>query len=363
MTTKKSNTFIIVLFLLLVFGLVILASATAVVGYADFGNNYYYLKHQILFGLLPGLILFLICAKIPYTFWKKNALLIFLFSLLLLALVFVPGISKSNENAQSWLNIAGASLQPSELAKLALIIYLSAWFAKSKEHVRSFSHGLLPFVIFLGLAAGLIALQPDIGTLSIIILIAVGIYFVAGAKLSHLFGLILLGSCLFTLLIKIDPDGKRLNRFLAFVKPGLDPQGIGYHISQALLAIGSGGLLGLGLGHSRQKFQYLPEVAGDSIFAVMAEEVGFVVCLLFLILLVYFVAQILKTAKEAKDDFVKFLAVGLAVWIGGQSIINIGAMVGLLPLTGVPLPFVSFGGTALFSLLAGCGIIVNALKH
>ncbi len=368
---KKNNISLIAFFfILVVFGLIILASASSVVGFTNFGDNYYYFKHQFLFGFLPGLFLFFLCSKIPYKFWQKNAVWLLLISLVLLILVFVPSIGKEHNNAKSWINLGFATIQPAEIMKLILIIYLSAWFsrlrqgyggqAKKKDHIKSFSHGFVPFLILLGVTAGLVAFQQDVGTMSIIVLIAVGIFFTAGAKWSHLISLFLLSSVILTSLIKLAPY--RLNRITAFINPEIDTQGIGYHINQALLAVGSGGLFGLGFNNSLQKFEYLPEVPGDSIFAIMAEELGFVFSTLFIILLFYFIFKILKIAKFAPDDFARLFCVGLAVWIGGQAIFNIGAMIGILPLTGVPLPFVSFGGTSLMILMAGSGILVNISK-
>lgn len=356
------NSFVINLVIIIVFGLIILASATAVVGYAHFGgDNYYYLKHQLLFGLLPGVILFWVCLKVPYRFWQKKAGWILLLALILLCLVFVPGMGERKNNALSWIKIGSIPLgQPAEFAKLALIIYLAAWSSKIRDKIKSLGHGLLPFLIILLIFAGLIALQPDVGTMVIIGLIALGIYFAAGARWKHLLGLLVVAGAALTGLIVAAPY--RLNRFLVFLEPEKDLQGVGYHLQQALIAVGSGGWLGFGLGHSRQKFEYLPEVAGDSIFAVMAEEIGFIFSIIFICLLVALVWKIFKNSKFTHDDFVKYFSVGLAVWIGGQSMINIGAMVGILPLTGVPLPFVSYGGTALMALLAGCGILAQMLK-
>ncbi len=272
----------------------------------------------------------------------------------------MPNVGLKINRAKSWIKIGGVVFQPSEIAKLTLLIYLAAFFASAKEHIKSFSHGFLPFLIFLGIIAGLTVLQPDLGTTSIIVLIAVGIYFVAGARLSHLFSLVLIGSGFFALLI--SADHRRLDRILTFLNPNANVLKAGYHINQALIAIGSGGLLGLGLGHSRQKFEYLPQVIGDSIFAVLAEELGFIFSVLFIILLVYFIFKILKISKYAKSDFAKIFAVGMAVWIGGQTLINVGSMIRILPLTGVPLPFISYGGTALMSLMAGCGILLNIIS-
>lgn len=355
----------VIILILVLFGLIMLSSASSVIGYTQKNQDtYYFFKHQLLFGFLPGLILFFICSRINYKFWQKNAFWFLLATTLLLILVLIPGMSDPDNPAKSWLNISGLSFQPSEFIKLTLIIYLAAWFNKSKEHIKSFSHGLLPFLLFTVVIAGLIAIQPDIGTMSVIIFIALGVYFLAGAKVSHLVSLLLVGAGLFALLILAAPY--RLERVATFLNPQKDVQNVGYHLSQAKLAIGSGGFLGLGFGHSRQKFEFLPEVAGDSIFAIMAEELGFILSVLFITLLIYLVIKILKISQESGNDFAKLFSGGLAIWIGGQSLINIGAMLGVMPLTGIPLPFISFGGTALMALMVGCGILVNitkTLKH
>ena len=363
-TSLTTNIFILVLF-----GLIILASASSVVGYTDFGSNYYYLKHQFLFGFLPGLFLFLLLSKTPYKFWQKYAGLLLISGIGLLLLVFVPGIGATYNKARSWINLGIFSIQPSEIMKLILIIYLATWLSrsdsdtrrtKSEKNIKSFSHGLLPFLILLTIISGLIALQPDIGTMIIITLVAIGVYFIAGLKWSHLLSLILLGAGFVAVLIKIAPY--RLNRILAFINPSADTQGIGYHINQALLAVGSGGWFGLGLGKSRQKFEFLPQVSGDSIFAIMAEELGFILCTLFIVFFIYFIFKILKISKLETDEFARLFTAGLAIWLGGQALINIGAMVGILPLTGIPLPFISYGGTSLIAILAGCGILINIAK-
>lgn len=357
----------IIFFILIVFGLIMLTLTTPVAGHDYKGDNFYYLKHQLLFGLLPGLFFFFLCAKIPYKFWQKNAGLVFLIAIILLVLVFVPNVGLEKNHAKSWINLGIFSFQPSEIMKLSLIIYLSVWFTKSKQHIKSFSHGLLPFLILVGIIAGLVALQPDMGTMSIIILVAFGIYFAAGLKWSHFFGLILISSGLFFLLIKvmikIDPDGRHLKRILTFLNPSsTNLQDAGYHINQALIAVGSGGLFGRGLGGSRQIFGYLPEVQGDSIFAAIAEELGFFLTTIFIIFLFILIFKILRLAHSSQDNFIKFFAIGIALWIGVQTIVNVGAMIGILPLTGVPLPFVSFGGTALMILMASFGILINMLK-
>ncbi|HOY56438.1 MAG TPA: putative lipid II flippase FtsW [bacterium] len=362
-TKRTDYSLVISILILTIFGLVVLSSASTVIGLTDFNDSYYFLKHQLLKGVLPGLILFFVFLKTPYRLWQKYYRWALILAVLLLGLVFIPGLGATfNSNAYSWLNFGFFSFQPSEIAKLLLIIYLAGWLNNLKiGGLKNLKTGFLPFVAVLGLVGVLIALQPDLGTMVIVVLISLGIYFSAGASYYNLGLLFVVGAGLIFALIKAAPY--RFRRFLVFLDPSLDPLGAGYHIQQALLAIGTGGFLGLGLGHSRQKFQYLPQVYGDSIFAVMAEELGFVLTALFVIFLIVFILRTLQLASHNQDNFVKFFAVGVAIWIGGQALINIGAMLGILPLTGVPLPFVSYGGTSVIIILTACGMLANMAKN
>jgi cell division protein FtsW len=294
--------------------------------------------------------------------WEKKSRLIFGAALVLLAALFLPGLGSVYNGAKSWLNLGPFSLQPAELAKLALLIYLSARLADGSDNkLKSFFGGLMPQIIMIGLVAGLVAIQPDFGTMSVIALIGLGVCFVAGMRWRHLIFLLVAGGLMLMAVIKKMPE--RLARLTVFLNPNFDPQGVGYHVRQALLAIGTGGIFGLGLGHSRQKFQYLPEVSGDSIFAVMAEELGFIFSAAFIILVVLLIFKLLRLARKTPNGFARLYLSGLAIWIGGQSLINIGAMLGIMPLTGVPLPFVSYGGTALMTILAASGIAVSISKE
>ncbi|MFA5412963.1 MAG: putative lipid II flippase FtsW [Patescibacteria group bacterium] len=360
---KPDYVFIGIIGALLVFGLMILSSATSPVAYEKFGDNYWYLKHQIFFGLLPGLLAFFLMSRLDYRKWKKYALPFLVISIVLLLLVFIPGLGAGYGKARSWINVFGMSLQPSEIVKITFLIYLAAWLGPKRggRDMQEVGASFIPFAIVFGIIALLMVLQPDIGTLSIIAIISVIVYFSAGAPLSHLGWISGAGVFLFFLLVKFAPY--RTARLMTFLHPELDPQGVGYHINQALLAIGSGGFFGLGLGLSRQKFQYLPEVAGDSIFAVMAEELGFIFMILFIAALVGLAIRGFKIAKNAPDGFGRLLAVGITSWFVLQSFINIGAMIGILPLTGIPLPFVSYGGTALTVCLAAAGIMANISKY
>lgn len=358
---QPSYRLIILLGIIIVFGLIILTSASSPEGYEKFNDPYYYLKHQLIYGVLIGAVVFFIMSKIDYHYWRKWAFPLVLVSIILLLLVLVPGIGYKFLGARRWINLGGVFFQPSELVKLTFLIYLSTWLEK-REKISDVAYGLTPFLTMLGFLILVIAgVQKDLGTMIIIGLIALSVYFVAGAPRKHLIWIGLAGVAGFFLLVKVFPH--RVNRLMVFLNPELDPQGIGYHINQALLAIGSGGFFGLGLGHSRQKFQYLPEASGDSIFAIIAEELGFVFTLGLILLFLFLVREGFKIARRASDDFGKFLAVGITTWIAFQAFINIASMLGLVPLTGIPLPFISYGGTSLVTLLAASGILVNISKQ
>lgn len=340
----------------------ILTSASSAVGYERFGDSYYFLKHQFFSGVIPGLIIMLILMRIPYEKYRKYAFPMLLISIGLLALVFIPGVGRDYGTfANSWVAIAGFSFQPAEIVKLTFLLYLAAWMEKRSEQLKDFNAGLVPFLAILGVIALLMLLQPDIGTLSVIAAMAFIVYFVAGGPVVFIGGLGVMASVAFWVMVKSSEY--RYDRWMTFLHPELDPQGVGYQINQALLAIGSGGIFGRGYGHSLQKFQYLPEVAGDSIFAVMSEELGFVFTTAFLVVLLMLILRGLKIAEHAKDDFGKYLVVGIVGWIGFQAFVNIGSMVGMMPITGVPLPFMSFGGTSLAVSLAAIGVVLSVSRE
>ncbi|MFH1226239.1 MAG: putative lipid II flippase FtsW [bacterium] len=360
---KPDYLLIGVIFIIIVFGLVMLSSASSAKAVKEFSDSYYYLKHQLFLGFFPGLVFLYLLARFDYRRWQKLSIFWLVASFALLLLPFIPGLGTNlGTSSKSWIDLGFFTLQPSEIVKLTFILYLANWFANRKwREVGNLYYGFLPFVLVLILVAVLVMAQPDIGTMSIIVAIALAIYFSAGASLLHLFWLFLAGAGGFTLLIKMKPY--RVQRLLAFLNPGLDPQGIGYHINQALLAIGSGGWLGRGLGQSRQKFDYLPEMFGDSIFAVIAEELGFIMVIGLIILFIILMYRGLRLADRAPDMFGRLLAIGIVFWFVFQALVNIGAMAGLLPLTGLPLPFISYGGTALMTSLAAAGILINISRQ
>ncbi len=346
---------------LVVFGLVMLASASSVISFEKYNDSNYLLKHQLLYGVLIGIVGLIATSKIDYHLWGKLAFVLLTFNILLLVAVLIPGVGFEINGAQRWINLGFTTLQPTELLKLTFILYLSTLFSKNISGIKDATYGLMPFLFMLGSIVILIMLQPDMGTMITIAVTAIVIYYVAGAAYKHLAWIFLGASSMVFLLIKMAPY--RAARFTVFLNPALDPQGIGYHINQALLAIGSGGFFGLGLGHSRQKFLYLPEVTGDSIFAVISEELGFFFAIILVGLFLYLMIRGLKIAKKAPDLLGKLISVGIVSWIVIQAFVNIAAMVTLVPLTGIPLPFISYGSSALATTLIAIGILINISKQ
>jgi cell division protein FtsW len=245
--------------------------------------------------------------------------------------------------------------------KLTFLFYLAGWLEARSGRGKEIRTGVAPFALTLGVILGLLILQPDVGTMSVIAAMSLCVYFLAGAPMTHVLGLLVAGVAGLALLIGLAPY--RAARFMTFLNPELDPEGVGYHINQALLAIGSGGFFGLGYGHSRQKFQYLPEVTNDSIFAVAAEELGMIGALFLLVLFLAFLWRCIRIAQAAPDPFGRLVVLGIASWIVIQAFVNIGSMVALLPMTGVPLPFISYGGTSFAITLAAIGVVLNVSKH
>lgn len=350
------------LVVLLITGIVMLASASNVIGWQTFGDPYFFVKHQLLYGLLIGSFALVVVSRVDYHLWKNYAFVFMMMTLVLLLLVLLPGVGVEYGGSQSWIDVGLFSFQPAEIAKLTFLIYLATWLTNQhRKDVRDVSTSFLPFAVIFGFVALLIVLQKDFGTLTVFAAIALLVYFVAGGAVRHILVLGVGGVMVFLLLIQ--SSAARVARFTVFLHPEVDPQGIGYQVNQAMLAVGSGGLFGQGLGHSRQKFNYLPEVVGDSIFAVVAEELGFVLTMLIVLLIAWFIVRCLRVSRAAPDEFGRLLAVGIAVWIGFQSFVNIAGMLSLLPLTGLPLPFMSYGSTSLISMMIAMGIVINISRQ
>ena len=357
---KIDYLLLIITFGLLAFGLTALYSASTVESIDNFGNTTRYIFHQLAYGVGAGLISMFILSKVDYKIWQKLLPLIVLFSLLLLAMVKIPAFSFSSGGASRWIHVGPIFFQPSELAKLALVMYLAAWSTKKAALKENFIFGLLPSLIIVGLFSLLFLSQPDFGTMSILVGTAAIMFFASGVKLKHFFLLAVCGLLAVALLIKFEPY--RAQRLTSFLNPTIDPQGSSYQINQSLLAIGAGGVTGYGYGLSRQKYNYLPEPMGDSIFAITAEELGFVRVIFVLVLFISFFLRARKISLGISDPFGRMVILGVSSWITLQAIINIGSMVGLLPLTGVPLPFFSYGSSALLITMSAVGIVLSVSR-
>lgn len=349
------------MFGLVVFGVIMVASASVVQSYDTAGTNNYYLFRQGAFAVV-GLIMWWIFQRIDYRYWKRFATIFLGIGILVLFLALVPGIGVEAGGAKRWINLGFSTLQSSEVMKFAIIVYLAFWFEKKGRDIGDFYKTFLPFVVMLGAVFLLIMQGPDLGTATLTALIAGAMYMGAGATWGQL-GMLFFGG-LSAVLVLIKAAPYRFRRLLTFLNPGADPLGAGYHINQSLLAIGSGGIFGLGYGYSRQKYNFLPEAASDSIFAVIGEELG-LIGTVFLVLLpfAFIVWRGLVVARRAPDLFGRMLALGITTWIGAQAVLNMGATVGMLPLTGVPLPFISLGGSSLVIMLMAAGILLNISKQ
>lgn len=342
-------------------GFLILGSASMALSYKNFGNISHYILRQIAFGGLGGIAALLITQAIPYHKWRMLALPLMIVSFVLMALVFIPQLSYGYGGARRWLQLGIFSFQPSEILKLAFIVYLASWLEARRKEVSSLPYGILPFSLMLAIIGVFLIMQPDLGTMGVIVATAGMMYFLGGGKISQMATLIVFGLMIFYFLVQIAPY--RLNRLLVFLNPDTDPQGIGYQTKQAFIAIGSGGFTGRGFGKSLQKYNYLPEPMGDSIFAIYAEETGFLGILALMGAFVFFLWRGIVIAKKAPDIFGRLLASGIVVSIGAQAFINMAAISGLLPLTGIALPFISYGGTSLLITMASAGILLNIGKE
>ena len=336
------------------FGLLSVFNASVVSAFRDFGNEYHFIQNQATF-LFTGFVLCFIISRIDYRKWYGLAIPLLFVTLVLLLAVFIPGIGVGALGAKRWINLGFTTLQPTEFAKLALVVYLSAWFS-NRERSR-----FLPFLTLLGILVGLVILQPDLGTAVIITIIALVLYFISNAPLVHFGLLVPVVAAGVGILALAAPY--RFARVTTFLNPNSDPLGSSYHVRQILLGLGSGGWFGIGLGKSRQKYEYLPEANTDSIFAIIGEEIGFVGAVVLISVFIFLIYRIFAISRRAPDRFGQILACGVGSWLAVQTLINLGSMVSLIPLTGVPLPLISNGGSNLLALLIGFGIVLNISKQ
>ncbi|GAA0364628.1 stage V sporulation protein E [Bacillus horti] len=358
---RRAPDFLIVFCTLaiLCIGIIMVYSSSAVISLSKFGDQFFYVKRQLLFAGI-GVVAMYMMMNIDYWVWRKFAKLGLIVCFILLILVLTP-LGLVRNGSQSWLGIGAFSIQPSEFIKICMIIFLAKYLSENQKQIVSFTKGMLPPLLLVFAAFGMIMLQPDLGTGTVMVGTSIVMIFLAGARILHLSGLAALGIAGFTALVIAAPY--RIKRITSFLDPWQDPQGAGYQIIQSLYAIGPGGLLGLGLGMSRQKFYYLPEPQTDFIFAILAEELGFIGGVTVLLLFSILLWRGIKIAISAPDLYGSFLAAGIVSMIAIQVIINVGVVTGLFPVTGITLPFLSYGGSSLTLMLVAMGILLNISRY
>lgn len=350
---SKNHIYLLIITLMMSFvGLIFVFESSTAESFSLFGNQYHFLiQHSIGLGL--GLIALLVGIFIPSRLWIKTSLIWYILGIISLVLVFVPGLGLSLNGAKRWIEIGGIRFQSIEFFKFALIVFFSSWLSK---HQR-----FLPFLFLTAIPTILIILQPDLGSLLLLLAIAGSMFFVAGGNIKKIIASILIGLPIVILLIVTSPY--RQKRLTTFLNPESDPLGASFHIKQITLALGRGGWTGQGIGNSNQKYSYIPEASTDSIFAIMAEEIGFLGSLTIITMfLIYFYNAYMVISKSQKIKSIKLLGFGIIIWIGLQVILNLSAVVGLVPLTGMPLPFFSYGRSALVMLLFATGILIRIGK-
>lgn len=347
-------------FVLLAIGLVMVYSASAVWANYKFLDSFFFAKRQLLFAGL-GLVAMLVVMNVDYWILKRWSKPLLLICFVLLIAVLIPGIGMERNGSRSWIGVGAFSIQPSEFMKLAMIVFLARFLSEQQRFITTIKKGLFPSLGIVFVAFGLIMLQPDLGTGTVMVGTCMVMIFIAGARIFHFVILGLIGVAGFVGLIISAPY--RIARITSFLDPWQDPLGSGFQIIQSLYAIGPGGLFGLGLGESRQKFFYLPEPQTDFIFAILAEELGFIGGSLVLLLFALLLWRGVRVAIGAPDLYGSFLAVGIISMIAIQVMINIGVVTGLMPVTGITLPFLSYGGSSLTLMLAGVGILLNISRY
>ncbi|MEK3887061.1 stage V sporulation protein E [Bacillus sp. FSL K6-3431] len=363
MPTKKTAPDLILIMTtltLLGVGLIMVYSASAVWANYKFADPFFFLKRQLLFAGVGIVAMFLII-NFDYWVWKQWAKPIIIICFLLLVAVLVPGIGKEINGSRSWIGVGAFSVQPSEFMKIAMIVFLAKFLSERQRYITTIKKGLLPSLSLVFLAFALIMLQPDLGTGTVMVGTCVVMIYVCGARIAHFAFLGFLGLAGFVGLVISAPY--RIKRITSFLDPWQDPLNSGFQIIQSLYAIGPGGLLGLGLGESKQKYFYLPEPQTDFIFAILAEELGFIGGSFILLLFGLLLWRGIKIALSAPDLFGSFLAVGIISMIAIQVMINIGVVIGLMPVTGITLPLLSYGGSSLTLMLMAIGVLLNISRH
>ncbi len=346
--------------MLVILGMLAVYSSSFAVGYHEYGDTNYFVARQAVFAIL-GVGAMVVFMRMDYNRLRTLSVPLLGLAFVALIAVLIPGIGVERNGASRWLIFGPVSIQPSEFAKLAVIIYIAAWLASRGQQIDRFSLGFVPFVLLLGIVGGLIIAEPDMGTTVIILLTASTLFFIAGAPLHHLALLVGVGFAIsYTVVLNRD---YQLDRLASFVNPDADPQGSGFQIIQLLVALGSGGPFGLGWSESRQKFFYVPGAHTDGVFAILGEELGFIGLMGILAVFAFFIYRGILVTLRTRDRFAMLLCIGIVSWIAYQSLINIGGITRTIPLTGVPLPFLSYGGSSLVMLLAAVGILLSVSRY
>ncbi|WP_018664077.1 stage V sporulation protein E [Heyndrickxia acidiproducens] len=363
MPSKKTNPdllLIIITLSLLAIGLMMVYSASEIVAEYKYKDSFYFLKRQLLFAGL-GVVAMFMMLRVDYWIWRRWAKPILIICFVLLILVLIPGIGLERNGSRSWIGVGAFSIQPSEFIKMALIAFLAKFLSEKQKYITTFKKGMLPALSLVFCAFAMIMLQPDLGTGTVMLGTCIIMIFVSGARIAHFVMLGLVGLAGFVGLILSAPY--RMDRITSFLDPWSSPLGTGFQIIQSLYAIGPGGLFGMGLGESRQKFFYLPEPQNDFIFAILSEELGFIGGTFVLVLFALLLWRGIRIALGAPDLFGSLLAVGIISMIAIQVMINISVVIGLIPVTGITLPFISYGGSSLTLMLVAVGILLNISRH
>jgi cell division protein FtsW len=342
-----------------IIGVVMVLSASSVSSLTDYGSPWYFFLRQLLWTLV-GIVAFVIGARVDYRKLRKLVRPLLVLSAALLVVVLIPGVGVHVSGSQRWIGAGTFRFQPSELAKFALLLFAADLASRRARDVADWRQVLKPVLLVLGAMCALVMVQPDLGSALVLCLVTAGVLVAAGVRPTHLAAAGALGIAAITALAFAEPY--RRSRMLTFLHPFSDRTDQGYQIAQSLIAIGSGGWTGVGLGASRAKWNFLPNAHTDFIFAIIAEELGLLGGLLVLAMFGVFAVLGVRTAAHAADRFGALLAVGITVWVVGQAVINVGAVCGLLPITGIPLPFISFGGTALVTTMFGVGVLANVAR-
>ena len=360
---KKIDKFFLGITLtLLVFGFVTFVSASMGILAKDNVQFVSVISKQVFFGIIFGLIACFLFSKIDYKFFKRHALFILIFSVILTSLVFVPGVGTNlNTFARRWISVLGYTFQPVAVLNIGIIIYWAAWLSSVKEKVTTFKFGFMPLLFLIALIGGLLLKQPDTDSFLVLSATAIAMFMIAGGKKIYVMILVVLAIVCLAVLALTRPYV--MSRIETYIHPGDNSQTSGYQIQQSLIAIGSGEVFGKGLGQSIQKYKFLPESISDTIFAVFAEEGGFVWCLVVILLFLVFLFRGLRISIRSPDVFGGFLVAGIVMLTVLQSFINIASVLGVIPFSGLPLAFFSQGGTAMLLLLAQIGIVLNVSKY